>query len=170
MRYLKLLPLLAIGCDGIGFTVDQSAKSTIEGAGVLGDLLSTFDLGDLDDFDVSIDQELADQGVDPGDLTSLYLTELRLEASDLSFIDTLSISVEAKGIAPVRIAHLENFEGSSVQLELDEVDLVDLVVAGEMHFSADANGSPPADDTELTVYIGVQGYATAQGACHQLKK
>jgi hypothetical protein len=63
-----------LGCGLLTVEVDQDADTTVPGAGVLGSLLGAIDLGGLDDFDVTIEQELADQGVDPGDLRSVTLS------------------------------------------------------------------------------------------------
>lgn len=162
---------MLVACAGFHFTVEQDGSTKIESGGLLGELLSQVELGGLDDFDISVEQKLADQGVEPGDLNDLYLSELTLSTKDgdLSFLTSLQISVGATGIDPVEVAHGEDFEGSSKTLSLDQVDLVDMVVAGGMTFTADASGSPPPQDTTIKVHVVAEGDASPKGAASQVK-
>src|SRR5690349_2351297 len=76
-----------LGCDLLRIEVEQDASTVVEGSGVLGGLLQTLDLGELDDFDLTVEQELADQGVEPGDLRSVELTRFTLTGDpDLGFL------------------------------------------------------------------------------------
>lgn len=163
--------LLLMACAGFSFTVAQDGSTVVASGGLLGVLLSEVDLGEFDNFEVSVEQKLADQGVKPGDLNSLELTEVRLSTpdGDLSFLDTLQISVGAKGIDPVEVAHGSDFSGTEKELSLDKADLVPMVVAGGMKFTVDASGSPPAEDTTLRVHVEALGYASPQGAASQVK-
>lgn len=163
------LPLLGLlGCGLLTFEVDHSARTTIEGAGVLGEVLDLLSFTGLDEMDVSVSQALADQGVEEGDLQSVRFTTLRLSAEpDLSFLENIEIYVSADGVDEVRVASQDDFpEGrSSVDLVLDDVDLVDAVVAGGMRFRVDATGSAPTEDTEITADVVLTITATAGGAC-----
>ena len=170
---LASLPLLLLGCGLLSFSVRESAVTTIEGAGILGPVLDVFDLTGLDGFDVAIEQEMADQGVEPGDLRSVELTELVLQAEpDLSFIDELTISVSAPGVPEVVVAEGLSFpEGQSrVELAMTGENIADHVAAGDMSFRVDATGVSPEDDTDVTVDVAVRVEATAQGACNAAKR
>lgn len=171
-RLWPFVPLLVLGCGVLSFTVEEERTTTVEGAGVLGEILAALDFSGLDDFDVTIEQRMADQGVEPGDLESVRLTRLDLAASpDLSFLESLEVYVSAEGVDAVRVAHGERFpEGQeTVALELTDADLVDHVVAGGMRFRVEARGSAPVDDTEVTIQVEVDVQATAQGACNAAK-
>ena len=162
--------LLLTGCAGFHFTVSQEGSTLVEGSGLLGELLGSLDFGGLDDFDVSVEQKLADQGVEPGDLTGLNLTAIEMRSPDgsLDFIDTLQVKVGAKGIAPFLVAFGSDFSGSTGSLTLEEVDLVESIVAGGVYFQVDATGEPPAEDTTIKLRVDAEGWASAQGAASQL--
>lgn len=159
-----------MGCAGIHFTVSQEGSTVVEGAGLLGELLGSLDFGGLDNFDVSVEQKLADQGVAPGDLTALNLTAIELRSPDgrLDFIDSLQVQVGAEGLAPFLVASGADFSGAAGSLTLEEVDLVDAIVAGGMYFQVDATGEPPAEDTTIQLMVAAEGWATAQGAASRL--
>lgn len=165
--------MLVLGCGVLSFTVEDERSTTVEGAGVLGEILAALDFSGLNDFDVTIEQRMADQGVEPGDLESVLLTRLDLSASpDLSFLESLEVYVSAEGVDEVLVAHSEAFpEGQeTVALELTDADLVDHVVAGDMRFRVEARGSAPVDDTEVKVLVEVDVQATSQGACNAAKR
>lgn len=170
---LSVLPLLLLGCGLLSFTVRESAVTTVEGAGPLGAVLQVLDLAGLDGFDVAIEQEMADQGVEPGDLRSVELTELVLSAEpDLSFIDEMTITVSAPGVPEVVVAEALSFPPgqSRVALTMTGEDIAEHVTAGEMSFRVDAQGRAPEDDTDVTVDVAVRVEATAQGACNASKR
>lgn len=156
------------GCGLLRLEVEQDASTTVDGAGVLGGLLQTLDLGDLDDFDLTVEQELADQGVEPGDLRSVVLTSFVLRGDpDLGFLSGLEVSVSADGVAPVVVARTGDVPDgvTEVALELPEADLADAITAGGLRFTIDASGEPPADDTVVSAHVVAEVEATAQGAC-----
>lgn len=161
------IPLL-LACDLLSLTVEQEATTTIAGAGILGQLLGALDFSGFDDFDVTVEQELQDQGVSEGDLESVELTTLRLQAEpDLSFIQAMDVYVSAAGIDDVLVATGASFpEGqSTVDLALADVDLAAQVIAGDMRFRVEATGEAPVDDTDVVVRVEVLVRATPQGAC-----
>lgn len=169
--------LLLVGaCVGELLTVrvEQSGSTEIDGAGALGGVLSTLQLGGFDDLSVNVDQELANQGVAPGDIASVYVVELGLTATpgDLSFIDTLEIFVSAPGLDTVRIAHIEDIPAGTSQasMTLDGVDLTDYVVAESMTITTQAEGTLPEDDTTIDVFMAIDVEGTASGACSQVEK
>lgn len=165
--FIAAVPLL-LACDLLTISVAEEATTTIAGAGLLGEILGALDFSGFDDFDVTVEQELADQGVAEGDLESVELTVLRLQAEpDLSFIDHMDVYVSADGLADVLVASGDSFpEGQgTVDLDLADVDLAEQVIAGGMAFRVDASGEAPVDDTDVRVVVEVLVTATAQGAC-----
>ncbi len=164
----SLLPLLLLGCGLLRFSAESTSQSTVEGAGLLGQVLSTLDFTGLDDFEVTIADEMADQGVEPGDLESVVVTEITLTAEpDLSFIESLEIYVSGPGVDEVLVASAHNFpEGQAeVALTMSGKPITEAVVAGDISWRAEVTGSAPVDDVELEVYVSVDIEATAQGAC-----
>lgn len=170
VRRATLTLVLAMGCGLLRLTVEESATTVVEGAGVLGAVLSTLDFGGFDDFDVTIEQELEDQGVEPGDLRSVVVTTLRLSAEpDLAFLEHLEVYVSGDGVQDVLVASGDAFPQGQpvVDLDMTDVDIQSAVIAGEMRFRVEATGSLPQDDVELTTLVVVDVDATAQGACRQ---
>jgi len=163
------LPLVLLGCGLLTFTVEDNSTTTVEGS-LVGELLGVLDLEGLDDFDVTIEQEMADQGVEPGDLDSVTLTELTLDADDLSFVSSMVVLVSADGVAEVSVASAEDFSSSPVSFEMTGANLADHVVAGGMRFRVEASGSAPAEDTDIDVHVEVRVEATTQGACNAAEK
>lgn len=168
----RLLPLvLVFGCGLFHFDVESSGSTTVAGAGVVGGLLDTLSLGTLDDLDLSISEEMADQGVEPGDLEEVVLTDLVLSADQsLGFISRLDVYVSGDGVAPVLVASGDQFDATTVALDTTGVDLTDIVVAGGMAFTVEASGNAPEDDVDIDVDVVVSVTATAQGACNYTKK
>ena len=168
-RTSRFLPFLLLGCGLLRFTVKEDATTTVAGSGVVGDLLGAVDLGGLDSFDVTIEQEMADQGVEPGDLTSVTLTVVTLHADpDLAFLTSIDIYVSADGVDEILVARGSSFPAGqyTVSLDVNGADLTDAVVAGGMSFRVDASGHPPSQDTDIDVHVEAEVEATAQGACN----
>ena len=167
-----LFPLLLLGCGLLRFTVEEDATTTVEGGGVVGEVLGVLDLGGLDDLDVTIEQEMADQGVEPGDLEAVTVDVLTLAADpDLHFLTSIDVYARADGFDEVLVASGREFPAGEgkVELETTGVNLADAVVAGGMTFRVDAAGDPPAEDTDIDVHVEVTVEATAQGACNRAK-
>lgn len=168
MRRFLAFPLLLLGCGLLSFTVEQDARTTVPGAGIVGSLLGALDFTGLDDIDIEVQRKMADQGVDDGDLRSVTLTTLTLHAEpDLSFLESIDVTVEADGESPVLVATGDSFpEGQdTVALTMTGADLTALVTAGAMAFTVDASGSAPVDDTDIDVHVEIEVEATVQGAC-----
>lgn len=172
-----LVPLLALACTAglVVVRVDHEASTVVEGAGVLGELLTTLELGGLDDLSLSVEQELANQGIAPGDITEARLVELVLstpDGEDLSFLTSVSFAISAPDLDTVRIAYGDEFPAgqTSVTLSLDDVDLAPYLVAESMSIGTEAEGELPEDDTTIEADIALDVTATAQGACNAAKR
>ena len=167
-RALIAVVPIVLGCGLLTLTVEETTVTTVPGSGLLGELLGALDFSGLDDFDVTIEQQLEDEGVEPGDLRSVVVTTLRLSAEpDLAFLEQLDVYVSAEGVPEVLVATGATFPAgtSAVDLDLTGADLTDAVIAGSMAFRVTASGSPPVDDTDITVLVAVEIDATAQGTC-----
>lgn len=147
----------------------------VEGAGIVGQVLGALEIGGLDDLSVNVEQELQNQGVAKGDISSAYLVEITLstpDGDDLSFLDSLALTISSPGLDTARIAHAEDFpEGeTSVTLTLDGVDLTEYLLAESLTIATDASGELPADDTTIEVYLALDVEATVQGACNAAER
>ncbi|MCB9687557.1 MAG: hypothetical protein H6738_16550 [Alphaproteobacteria bacterium] len=171
---LASLAVVALfGCDLLRIEVSEQATTEVPGAGLLGGLLSTLDLGDLDDFDVSVEEELADQGVEPGDLRSVELLSFTLTGDpDLGFLAGMKVFVSADGLAEVEVASLGDVPDgqTTAELTLAPVDLADAVQAGGLRFRVAASGDPPEEDTLVTAEVVAEVVATPKGACNAAKR
>lgn len=171
---LSVLPLMLLGCGLLTFEVDSEATTHIDGAGPLGDLLGVLDFTGLDDFDIDVENAMQDQGVAEGDLNDVHLTTFTLTGSpgDLSFIDDFAVYMSAPDVEEALIASSSDFpEGHLVvSLDLPDVDLTPYIVSDTSSFRIEANGSAPADDTDIAAAFTVAITATAKGACNSLSR
>jgi hypothetical protein len=174
MRTAHPLPLLllALGaCSSLlTLEVEQTASTVVDGS-ALGGLLGALEFTDFGGLDVSIDTELQNAGVAPGDVAHVHVTQLTLstpDGEDLSFLDGLAVYVSSDGLETVRIARLDAFPDgvTAVDLELDEVDLAPYVVADALTVTTEAEGVPPSSDTTVDAFLRLEVQATAQGACN----
>ncbi len=176
-RPLRLPPLpmaaaaaaLLGACGLLRLEVEHDAATVVPGAGLLGTVLGVVDLGGLDDFDVAVSEELADQGVEPGDLREVRLTRFELTGEpDLGFLRALDVYASADGVAEVLLASVGDVpDGEAVAaLRLEDVDLAPLVVAGGMRFRIAASGEAPEEDTDVVASVAAEVVATPQGACN----
>ena len=169
MRILLLFPLL--GCDGslIHIEVDGSAQTTVEAGTLLEELLVDFGFGEFVEMDLTTAQELQDQGVEPGDIVSATMTGFEMEAvqgqADLSFLDRLTLTATAPGLAPVELATCDGFpEGQAVvPFTLAGADFAEHLVSKEMSLVVDVSGRRPAEDTTVEARYLVDVGVTAQG-------
>jgi len=165
-------------CGARLFTIqlEDSAVVVIEEATLLEEAIGDLGFGDLLDVDIAQSEELANQGVEPGDIREVYLTDFVLaatdpEGADLSFLDRVDIVVSAPGLPEQVIATADAFpEGlAQVDFELEDVDLTEYVVAESMTLTTDATGRRPPDDTTVRADFVIDVGVTGRGACNQTK-
>jgi hypothetical protein len=157
-----------LGCGLLRFEVTQEASTVVEGVGLLGGVLGALELGGLDDFDVTVEQELEDQDVEPGDLRSVRLTQLTLTGDpELGFLSGLDVYVSADGLEEVLVATIDDVPDgqTTAELRLLDANLADAVIAGGMTFRLEASGEAPEVDTTVDAFVAVEVEATAKGAC-----
>ena len=159
LRTLRLLTLAALlACaQATSFSTTVEAQTDIEGGGLLEQLAGDIGFDSFIAFDVTANEQFANQGVERHQIDSVYLTALRLNASegDFTFLDRLEFFVEAEGQARVRIAHGGPFpEGqSAIELSLDDVDLAPYAAAPSMDLKTVVQGRRPDQDTTITAGV-----------------
>lgn len=180
MRTQVAMLLVAIlGTAGCGarlatIRVSEEASTTVPRGTLLEDLVGGLGFGDFIAMDLTESSELQNQGVDPGDIRDVRLEVFELEATapegaDLSFLQSMTVSVEAPDLPAVVIAEQDAFaEGEAVVVfDRPEVDLTDYVVSQSMTFTTDVSGTRPSEDTDVTarftVAVGVTGQAIFGG-------
>ncbi|MCB9680256.1 MAG: hypothetical protein H6733_02190 [Alphaproteobacteria bacterium] len=166
----------ALACQGAlaHIRLDQEATATIPPASILETLVGDLGFDALSNVDVTDDAELANQGVEPGDIVDVRLVEFFLEVTDppgadLSFLDSLDVYVQAPDLPKVRIASATNLQGTLVRLDLEEVDLTDYAVSQSMTVTTDASGRRPDEATTVRAQFGLSVGVTSQGACAALQ-
>ena len=155
-RLLTLAALLACA-QATSFSTTVEAQTEIEGGGLLEQLAGDIGFDSFIAFDVTANEQFANQGVERHQIDSVYLTALRLSASegDFTFLDRLEFFVEAEGQERVRIAHGGPFpEGqSAIELNLDDVDLAPYAAAPSMDLKTVVQGRRPDQDTTITAGV-----------------
>ena len=182
-RIIELASIIAfLGCGEdqlFSITIEEQAQTTIQGnsLGNITDLIDTLGFDGFSDMNVSESEELQNQGVSAGDISStklqkFELTVLQPSNGDLSFLSEVAVYVETADLEPLRIAYSNSFpEGqSTVIFELDDVDLTDYIVQESMNITTDVTGSPPSEDTSIEASIALEVGVTSQGACNAAKK
>ncbi len=174
-RGLVFFPLLLVGCGNSSlFTIDVSESSTveIEGAGALGDvtnLVGNLGFDGFTEMNIVESEELANQGVSPGDIeeASVEYFALTVEVptdGDLSFINTMDIYVEADGLETRLVASQTDFDSNVVEFDLEQLDLTDYIISEAVTITTDVNGALPSENTTVRADITISVGVTAQGA------
>jgi hypothetical protein len=163
------LAALWAGCQGALFhiRVADEASTTVDAATPLEVLIDDLGFGEFDDMDITAAEELQNQGVAPGDISSVEFTEFTLEApgADLSFLRSMELWVEAPGLDPVLVAHQDIFPigVELVEMTLEDVDLADHVVSESMTIRTEVTGERPDVETEVIAAYALRIGVTRQG-------
>ncbi|MED5374688.1 MAG: hypothetical protein VX899_26960 [Myxococcota bacterium] len=168
--------MLALGCAKIStIQVEETAQVTIEKGTLLEDFIGDMGFDEFVTMDLTESSELANQGVEPGDvqevtLTSFSLTALEPEDADLSFIDSMDVTVEGPDLPLEIMATADDFpEGqASVEFELTQVDITDYVTSERMSIGTDVSAHRPEQDTLVEAAFTVSVRVTAQGVRNNL--
>ena len=169
--------LLVLGCSGKLFTITirESADTVVERGTLLEDLVGKMGFGEFLNMDLTASEKLVNQGVKPGDIREVYLSDFVLTATDppgadLSFLERVEVIVAAPGLDAVTIASADAFpEGlASVDFQLEDVDLTEYVVSQEMDISTKVTGRRPNQDVSVTADFAVDVGVTGQGVCNNL--
>jgi hypothetical protein len=177
-RWRPLAPALAAallpscGDDGL-FRVDLDGEDTlvVEQGTVLEALAGELGFGAFLAMNLTEDQRLRNQGVEPGDISSARLLSFTLEATapagaDLAFLQDVRLIVESPGLAAVEVARAADFPPgvARVDFELEDVDLTDYLVSESLTLRAEVEGGRPPEDTTLTAAYALEVGVTLQGA------
>lgn len=174
----RLLPYLFVGsvlaCRGATLThidVDGADRVTVEEGTVLEEVLGDLGFEAFTQMNVVAAEELQNQGVEPGDISSVLLVSFELEAEqpangDLAFFDSVSVYVEAPGLQPVLLAEATDFpEGEPVvSFDVYDVDLTEYVVSESMTLSTDIVAGRPTEETVVKASYLLDVGVTFQGA------
>lgn len=177
LRVLPFLCALWLACDGQLFRIqlDESGTTTVPAGTLVESLLVDFGFDSLVSMDLTADQELQNQGVEPGDIVESFLTELSLAATspsgaDLTFLDRVDVYVESPGEPRVLVATQDAFPPGQgkVTFDLEDVDLTPYIVSQSLTMSTDVTGRRPKDDTVVEAAFSLSVGVTGQGACHAI--
>ena len=156
-------------------TVAEEAEATVPAATIVETLLGDFGFGDFVSMNLVDAEELQNQGVQPGDIKDVRLVVFELEAvtpgTDLAFLNSLDVYVEAPGLPEVRIAGHTGFsDGVTLQeFEIEDVDLTEYVVSEALTITTDVDARRPEDETTVVARFELDVGVTGQGACNQAK-
>ncbi|GDX80212.1 hypothetical protein LBMAG42_20230 [Deltaproteobacteria bacterium] len=167
-----------LGCDVTltEIAVSGDTKTTVERGTLVEDLLGDLGFSDFVSMDLTAAEELQNQNVKPGDISSAVLTDFGLEAvsgaSDLSFIETMDLLVEAASLPELRIAFATAFpEGeATVDFQTTGSDITSYVTSQALTLSTDMSGHRPDEDTVVRAYWTVTVGVTTQGAVSNLDR
>jgi hypothetical protein len=177
-QYAIILGILACAGQLITIGLSESAEATIEGQSTIGgltDIVGGLGFEGFAEMDISQSTELANQGVSPGDIETAVITNFQLdvvspEDSDLSFISSLEVWIDAPDLTPVLVASQSNFpEGDqTVYFELEDVNLAEYAVSDSMNITTEASGTVPSENITISATVDFDIGVTAQGACNAL--
>ena len=167
-------PLLALGLlacsELLTVDVEDRASTVVEGVGALGGVLGVLQLAGWDGLSVTVADELANQGVEKGDLVSAELTALVLSSPDgeLDFLTRIDVYVESPGVEKVRLAYADEVPdgATTLDLTLEEVDLAPYIEAESLAITTSVEGVAPVEDTTVDADLALTVTATPRGACN----
>jgi len=168
--------LLLTGCASLlTVKIDGSATTLVEKGTLVEVLVGDLGFEELVRMDLTDEGELANQGVEPGDLVSVELIEFELEAlsgsPDLAFIDRLGVTIEAPELPEVEIASQDEFPAGEalVEMELTGAELVDYAVSQALTLRTEVEAERPDQDTEVEARYVFRVQATLRGARNAAK-
>lgn len=176
MRTVLPSVLLLVACAGKLFTIHVRGASVTEvpAATPLELIVTDLGFGDFVSMDIVAAEELANQGVEPGDVKDVRLDSFELEAldgdGDLAFLDSLEVWVEAPALDAVRIASQDTFPAGQavVDFDLDDADLTVYVQSREMTVTTVVSGRRPEAATRVEARFDLAVGVTGQGVANNL--
>ena len=174
---------LILGCSSelLNISLQEEAQAVVPASdpltGELVDLVGDVGFSGFTDMQISQSEVLQNQGVSPGDITTVFLTEFTIEVvepqdQDLSFLSSVAVYVEADGLDKQLVALSDEFpEGESqVSFAIENVDLAPYVVADSMSLTTDVEGSLPSEEVTLNALFALDVGVTQQGACRAISQ
>ena len=167
---------MLVGCSSLlTLSIEETATTTVEGGTVLEDLLGDLGFEEFVTMDLTSSEELQNQGVEPGDISQSALTLLELsviepEGGDLSFLESMAVSVSSPDVPGVLVAAQDTFPVgvSTVAFDLEEVDLTPYIVSKALSLTTEVSASRPDEDTVVEARFIVDVTATVQGVKNQV--
>jgi hypothetical protein len=159
---IVLLTLPLVMCSGIdNFQVDQKSQAFIPGATALEQLLGNVSFAGFDNFDITQNAELKNQGVTKNQIDSVKLSRVTMtvvepaSGQDFTFVTSLKFFVEAPGLPRALIAKGGPFPAGAltVELDLEDVELKPYATAESMNITTESNGEKPGQDTTVEAVI-----------------
>jgi hypothetical protein len=160
--------LATLGCEVADFDVERHGTAVIPHEGPS----EAFELMELDGLEIVLaeiedTEDIGREDISHADLRQLTLEVLDPAGSDLAFVDRIEIFAESDDLQRVRVAHRDHLprNASSVDLEIDDVDLRDYIAAPTVTLVAVVDGSSPPTDVRVKATARLNIGATLRGAC-----
>ncbi|MCA1825320.1 MAG: hypothetical protein ABR567_06855 [Myxococcales bacterium] len=159
--------MLLAGCPGlgqVGFDVDSTGRSTIQGSAA-GGLLPAFPgFTGFGSMSFSQDQTFSNNNTNKDHVSSCRTKKLTLKivsptGANLSFISAIEFHIQAPNLPDVKIAELSPIPAGAtiVELNLDDVELAPYAKADSFSITTKGTASVPPQDTtieaDLTLHI-----------------
>jgi hypothetical protein len=177
LRGLLAGTAVACGYGLLHIEVEDTASTAIPKGTIFQSLIADLGFAGFTNLDIVASEELQNQGVQPGDISSARFEQFTLTVTapsggDLSFLESIDFYVEAPGLDRILFASGTDFPAgvASVDLDLEDVDLVDYVVSDSMTITTEANGHQPEADTTVEARFVMDVGVTGQGACNAIKR
>ncbi|RMD59397.1 hypothetical protein D6833_11495 [Candidatus Parcubacteria bacterium] len=160
-----LVCLLLVSCEEWRTVeIEETAETVVEQGTVVEQLVGSMGFGDFLNMDISANQELQNSDIQKNHIEKAKLTLLRLtitdppSGQDFTFLDSLEFFVESPNASKQRIAHLDAFEAgeTTVDLELDDVELAPYATDDYMNVTAEVTGRRPDNDTTIEALMRIE--------------
>lgn len=169
--------MMGCGLKLTTITVEDETDTVVPGASVLEQALGGLGFDAWTDMDIVDQEELANQGVEEGDISEVYVTSVVLDAidpgdADLAFLESLTLFVEAPDLERVQVASSASFPDGqpTVALDLEDVDLAPYVVSRSMTFTTEVSGRRPNDATTVRASTVLEVGVTTKGVASAAKR
>lgn len=145
------------GTPTVDFDVPISAETSLEGAGLIDQLLGDFGFADFANVDLEASQEFKNEDVRREQVVDARLTFLNLtiqspQGANFDWLDSITFSVAADGEDTVEAASATVDDGqTAVACDVNDVDLSPFVRAAKMEITTAADARSPPNDTTIKV-------------------
>ncbi len=147
------------GTPTVDFDVPISAETSLEGAGLIDQILGNFGFADFANVDLEASQEFKNEDVRREQVVDARMTFLNLsikspQGANFDWLDSVKFSVAADGEDTVEAASatIDNGE-TDVSLDVNDVDLSPFVRSETMEITTEADARSPPNDTTITVNL-----------------
>lgn len=162
---LLLLPLFILACsvaeaiaDLDNFDITITETTTIQGGGVVTDLLGQIDFAGFNDFDIEDNQEFQNKDIPKSNIEwtkvrKLHLQLLTPQGNTFDFVDSIRFYIESPQHDKVQLGRSGAVDASADEILflLDNVDIAPYLKDESMNISTEFHGRQPSKDTEVQV-------------------